>query len=281
MAAHKVKVHYFLRGDRYWSNVLDEAESRIVEGRLRAEGVQIHFHTEIKEVLGRNGSVAGVRTTAGQVMACNILAVAIGTQPRLALAQAAGLKIERGILTDEYLQTNDPDIYAAGDVAQVYDPLAGRTVLDSLWVPERNQGWTAGQNMVGCRQSYQKIVPFNVTRLANLTTTIIGAVGNGGGDDRESDLLAIARGDSETWRQLPDAIAAQSDFDVNRLRVLVGERKILGAMLIGDQTLSRPLQHLIVEEADISPVRETWLQPRAPLADLIADFWCRWKDCHT
>jgi NAD(P)H-nitrite reductase large subunit len=280
LAAHKVKVHYFLRGDRYWSNVLDETESRIVEARLQAEGVQIHFQTEIQEILGRKGVLAAVRKTGGQLLTCDILAVAIGTLPRLALAQAAGLKIERGILTDEYLQTSDPDIYAAGDVAQVYDPLAGRSVLDSLWTPARDQGWAAGQNMAGCHQPYRKIVPFNVTRLANLTTTIIGTVGNGRGDNRESDLLAIARGDSETWRQLPDAIAAQSDFEVNRLRVLVGERRILGSLVIGDQTLSRPLQRLIMEEADISHVRDTWLQPRVPLADLIADFYYHWQDCY-
>ena len=74
--------------------------------------------------------------------------------------------------------------------------------------------------MAGKRTAYIKSAPFNVTRLAGLTTTIIGAVGRG----RDDDLVGIARGDSETFRSLPDAISAQSGFDVNRLRLLIGEK---------------------------------------------------------
>jgi hypothetical protein len=89
------------------------------------------------------------------------------------------------------------------------------------------------------------------------------------------DLVGIARGDSEVWRQLPDSIAAQAGFDVNRLRVLVGQRSLIGAMLIGDQTLSLPLQHLVTRQVDISPIRDSLLLPNAPIADLLADFWSK------
>ena len=58
------------------------------------------------------------------------------------------------------------------------------------------------------------------TRLAGLTTTIIGAVGRG----QDDDLVGIARGDSETWRIMPDAIVAQSGFDINHLRLMVGRK---------------------------------------------------------
>jgi hypothetical protein len=123
--------------------------------------------------------------------------------------------------------------------------------------------------MCGLRQPYYKLVPFNVTRLANLTTTIIGLVGHGS----DQDLVGIARGESETWRQLPDAIAAQADFDVNRLRILVGERTFIGAIVMGDQTLSRPLHQIITQHINITPIREKLLKPGAPIADIIADFW--------
>lgn len=266
-----VKTHYLMRGDRYWSNVLDETESRIVEQRLHEEGVQIHHHTELAEILGKRGKVVGVRTRDGRQIACEMLGYAIGVAPRISLAQAGGLRTDRGILVNERMETSAPDVYAAGDVAQVLDPRSGQYVLDSLWHPAREQGRTAGINMAGGSAAYHKPVAMNVTRLANLTTTIIGAVGRG--EDR--DLLGIARGDSETWRRLPDAIAAQSDFDVNRLRVLVGKNTLLGAIVMGDQTLSQPLHHLILNQTDISPVRNQLLQPDAPLADILADFWSK------
>ena len=273
LVAKGVKTNYFLRGDRYWSNVLDETESGIVEYRLREEGVEIHHHTELEEILEKRGRVVGVRTKDGRMFNCDLVAVAIGIRPRKELAEISGLETDRGVLVNEFMQTSDPDIYAAGDVAQVFDPFSGKSVLDSLWAPARNQGTTAGSNMCGLKRPYYKLVPFNVTRLANLTTTIIGLVGRG--SDR--DLVGIAHGDSETWRQLPDAIAAQADFEVNRLRILVGESTFIGAIVMGDQTLSRPLHQIITQRIDITPIREELLKPDAPIADIIADFWTKLK----
>ncbi len=274
LRARGVKTHYFLRRDRYWSNVLDETESRIVEHRLEEEGVQIHYHTELAEILGKRGRVVAVRTEDGREIKCQMVAIAVGIRPRKDLAESCGLETDRGILVNEYLRTSDPDIYAAGDVAQVYDPFSGKFVLDSLWGPARDQGWSAGLNMTGDRVPYIKSIPFNVTRLAGLTTTIIGKVGGRASDE---DLFGIARGDSETWRELPDAIAAQSDFDVNRLRILVGEKHLLGAIVMGDQTLSQPVHHLVAHQVDITSVRSALLRPNAPIAELIADFYTSWR----
>jgi NADPH-dependent 2,4-dienoyl-CoA reductase/sulfur reductase-like enzyme len=276
LRARRVDTHYFLRRDRYWGNVLDETESRIVEERLRHEGIQLHTHTELTEILGKGGRVTGVHTQDGRRIRCSLVAVAIGVRPRLDLVNGSGLKIERGILVDDHLRTSAADVFAAGDVAQVYDPLSGRAILDTLWGAALAQGKAAGLNMAGRSDAYRKAVPFNVTRLAGLTTTIIGTVGRG----RDADLLGIARGDSETWRQLPDAITAQSDFDVNRLRVMVAERTLLGAIVMGDQTLSQPLHHLITHQVDITPIRDSLLQPTPNLADLIADFWSEWRNPH-
>ena len=264
-----MKVHYLLRGDRYWSNVLDEQESRIIEHRLQEEGVVLHHHAEVIEVVGRNGKVSGVRLLNGKILTCDLVAYAIGIRPRVELAKQAGLAIDRGILVNEYLQTNDPAIFAAGDVAQAYDPLSGRSILDSLWTPARQQGYHAGLNMAGKKTAYLKAPPFNVTRLAGLTTTIIGTVGRG----HDHDLVGIARGDSETWRQLPECIVAQTGFEVNRLRLLVGQKTLLGAIVIGDQKLSLPLEKMISNKVDIMPIREKLLTPDAKIGDVIAEFW--------
>ncbi len=269
LRARGVKTHYFLRGDRYWSNVLDETELRIVEHRLREDGVQIHFHTELAEILTKHDRVEAVLTKDGRQIKCGILAIAIGVLARKELAVDCGLQTDRGILVNEFMQTSQADIYAAGDVAQVYDPMTGKHVLDSLWGPARDQGTAAGLNMAGQETPYSKLIPFNVTRLAGLTTTIIGRVGHG----TDMDLVGIARGDSEVWRQLPDAIAAQADFEVNRLRVLIGEQTLIGAIVMGDQTLSRPLHHMIIEQMDISEIRNQLMQPNAPIAEIIAEFW--------
>jgi NAD(P)H-nitrite reductase large subunit len=271
--ARRVHTRYFLRSERYWGNVLDEAESQIVERRLQERGVEIDYHTEVEEILGRRGRVVAVQTKDGRTIECDLVAIAIGVRPRLEVAQSAGLEIDRAILVDEHLQSSQGDIFAAGDVAQVYDPLSGKAVLDTLWGVAISQGKEAGRNMAGRSASYVKGVPFNVTRLAELTTTIIGAVGRG----TDEDLQGIARGDSETWRHPTDAVVAQDGFEVNRIRILLGERTITGAIIMGDQTLSRPVQQLVAEQVDISPIRDQLLRPGAPLGDLLHEHWTRWR----
>jgi len=273
LLARGVDVHYLLRGDRYWSNVLDQRESKIVEGRLKAEGVELHYHAKLKEIIGKKNRVSGIRLENGQTIKCDMVAYAIGIHPCMEVVQGTDLTLDRGILVDEHLQTNDPDIFAAGDVAQVFDPLSGHSALDSLWSPARDQGQVAGMNMAGRKMAYLKSPPFNVTRLVGLTTTIIGTVGRG----QDQDVVGIARGDSETWRDLPDAIEAQSGFDVNHMRLLIGEKTLIGAIVMGDQKLSWPLQKMIAGGADVSPIREKLMVPDAPIADIVADFWVTWR----
>ena len=259
------KVHYLLRGERYWANVLDEIESQLVADRLRDEGVVLHTHTQVKQAVGKRGQLAGVETEGGEKIGCHILAVAIGVRPRLELARSAGFQIERGIVVDEYLRTSAPDMYAAGDVAQVTDPRSGRSTLDVLWSTALAQGRAAGQNMAGAQVPYVNAVPMNVTQLAGMVTTIIGAVGSG----RDADLVTISRGDSEAWRLLPQAWVVSDQHEVNRVRLLLDERRIVGAVVMGDQVWARPLHQLIAAQADITPIRAALLsEPAAALAHL-------------
>ncbi len=275
LLARKAQVHYFLRGGRYWGSVLDEQESRIVERRLQEEGVKIHYHTEVAEILGKRGRVVGVRTKRGETLKCGIVGIAIGVKPNIQLAVDSGLETDHGILVNPYLQTSHPDVYAAGDVTQVVYPEHGKQRLNVLWWVARREGHIAGLNMAGQRIYYHPDVPFNVTRLAGLTTTIIGSVGRG--SEHDDDLLGIARGDSETWRELPDAIVAQRGFDVNRMRLMIGEKHLLGALVMGDQTLSQPLHHLVTNRVDITPIHERLLMPQAPIGEIIAEFWSEWR----
>jgi nitrite reductase (NADH) large subunit len=273
LRCHGVTVHFFLRGDRYWGNVLDQEESTIVESRLKAEKVIIHYNTELAEIKERKGHVDQVITRKGEAIRCSMVAIGIGVLPRKELAEKAGIKIDRGILVNEYLQTNLPDIYAAGDVAQVFDPYTGKYILDTLWGLARQQGTAAGMNMAGVKTAYRKAVSANFTRLAGLHTTIIGSVGQG----RDADLVGIARGDSEAWRDNQESLSTESDMQVNHLRLMVGEKKLVGALLMGDQTLAYPLKVLIGEQIDISPIRDALLASGADTAGIIKNFWSNWE----
>ena len=280
LAAIGIQVHYFLRGERYWSSVLDEVESKIVENRLIQDGIKIHYYTELDEILGKKGKVTSVRARQQQKQVqvdCQMVAFAIGIKPRVDLAIQAGINTQRGVIVDEGLHTSQADIFAAGDVAQVYDRLSGEYLLDSLWRPAIEQGWVAGLNMAGGNYSYEKKYPFNVTRLGGLITTIIGRVGKEILEENKSkgdaDVAGIMRGDSEVWRKQSLGIIAQTYQEANRIRLYVTPSFITGAVIMGDQTLSRPLQILIREQVDISPIRELLLSSQYSLMDTLLKFW--------
>jgi nitrite reductase (NADH) large subunit len=275
LQARGVKVHFFLRGEQYWGRVLDEIESRLVLNRLQHEGVVIHQRTELERLVEKRGKVAAVLTKDGREIKTEMAAFAIGVRPRKQLAVDSELEVGRGIRVNEYLETSAPGVYAAGDVAEMYDPAADKWVVDSLWNLARSQGIVAGLNMTGEKTAYLRSSPLNVTRLAGLTTTIIGRVGTA---DPVEDEYAIVRGESETWQQMPDAVVCQNDFEVNRLRIMVGEKHLIGAVLMGDQTLSQPLEELVAEQVDISPIRSQLVDSGADLGGLLLETWNQWRN---
>lgn len=273
LAARGLRTHYLMRGDRYWSRVLDPVESDIVEARLEAAGVVLHRHTAVRAAHGRDGRLVAVETMRGERIPCEMLAVAVGVRPRVRLAEAAGLAVDRGIRTDEYLATSAPDVFAAGDVAQALDPATGVAALDTLWSSASAMGTTAGLNMAGAQVPHVKRVPLNVTHVAGVTITLAGALG--GADD--PDLLTITRGQSERWTMSTAEWTLDDAHAGERLRVLVGPRSIVGAVVMGEQSLSRPLARLIAEGVDVSGLRPALdANPRGGAA-LLVEFIRAWE----
>lgn len=270
LAARRVRTHYLLRKEHYWSNVLTEDESILVEARLTEMGIQLHRQTELEQVLGKRGRVVGVLTKAGERIRCQIVAIAIGVRPQIELAQSGGIEVDLGILTDEKMVTSVPNIYAAGDAAQAFDATTGTHKIDSLWWMAIQQGRTAGANMAGRDQRLSRDITFNVTRIGGLTTTVIGAVGTGSADE---DLVAIVHGDSESWREKPEAFALADHSGENRLRIVLGSTTIEGALVMGDQSCSQVLQDMIRNRVDVTPIRAQLLQAQAPIERILQSFW--------
>ena len=275
LQAHGVRVDYFMRQDRYWRNVLSETESRVVEQGLRDEGVRVHNFTELAGILGRDGRVAGVETADGTRIPCDLVAVAIGVGARIELAREAGLDCARGILVDDYLRSSAEDVFAAGDVAETTNPVTGRRTMEVLWNSAVLKGRVAGLNMATePGEVYQSGVPLNVTRLAGWHTTIIGTVGSG----KDSDLEGLSRGDSQTWSEIGDAVAVETQADGARVRLALGERTLAGAVVMGDQALSFPLQELIEARADVGGIAASLRATGAAFAELIEGCWREWRE---
>ena len=100
---------------------LDWEMAKLVENSMAGQGVKVLTGSAVSEFLGSGGRISGVRLAGGDSIDCDLAVVAIGVRPNGQLAKAAGLEVGRrgGILVNRFMQTNDPDIYAAGDCTEV------------------------------------------------------------------------------------------------------------------------------------------------------------------
>ncbi|NPA92011.1 MAG: NAD(P)/FAD-dependent oxidoreductase [Chloroflexi bacterium] len=275
--ARHVHTHYLLRRDRYWASLLSEEESAIIENRLTDMGIELHKRTQIVRVEGRKGRVEQAILSTGERLPVDLVGVAIGVRPNIDLARRAGLQCDRGILVDTYLRTSAADIYAAGDVAQMWDRWSGEHRVDALWPSAIASGRAAGANMAGAHQPYEKDVPFNVARLCGIMMTAIGQAAARHTDDER--LLEISRGSSQVWTAFPLAkyLRIKRVQGSTSIRLVIRDRVLVGALLLGYQALATPLRELIAAGVDLSPILPSLQRGDQPIEDLLLDFWRAWK----
>jgi 3-phenylpropionate/trans-cinnamate dioxygenase ferredoxin reductase component len=124
-----------------------ECVSELIVDMHRAMGVDVHFDVGIERLTGER-HVRGVALSDGRIIGCELVVVGIGVQPRTELAQACGLAVENGIVVDATLRTNDPAIFAAGDVCAFEHPLFRRRVRLECWKNAEDQARVAAANML-------------------------------------------------------------------------------------------------------------------------------------
>jgi 3-phenylpropionate/trans-cinnamate dioxygenase ferredoxin reductase subunit len=128
--------------------------------RLHADnGVQLRPETGVVELRG-TGRVEQVVLTDGTLEDADLVVVGIGVIPRVELAEAAGLKVDDGVVVDEHLQASAPGVFAAGDVASAWHPHYRRRLRVEHWANALNQGLTAGANAVGGSEAYTRLPYF-------------------------------------------------------------------------------------------------------------------------
>ncbi|HSR25271.1 MAG TPA: FAD-dependent oxidoreductase, partial [Candidatus Eisenbacteria bacterium] len=140
--------------------VLGEEAARVFADLHLDNGVDLRCASAVAELTGENGAVTGVRLGDGSELPADVVLVGVGITPDSALAADAGLEVGNGVTVDERLRTSDPDVFAAGDVANAYHPRLGRHVRVEHWANARRQAVVAAKAMLGQDVVYDRLPYF-------------------------------------------------------------------------------------------------------------------------
>jgi 3-phenylpropionate/trans-cinnamate dioxygenase ferredoxin reductase subunit len=169
-----VETHWLIRGPRFLRRMLDEAAGELLHDAARADGVHLYFGAEVREFVRDNGAVTRVVTTTGKEIATDLVGVGLGLTINTELADAAGLRTGTGIVCDEHLETEVKGIFAAGDCAEFYDPIAGMHYRMGTWNSAGAHGKLAAINMAGGSAVFDTVPEYSSLVFAGQTITQFG-----------------------------------------------------------------------------------------------------------
>jgi NAD(P)H-nitrite reductase large subunit len=231
-------VTWLMRAPWFLRRTLEAEGGKLVDDIAASHGVEVVHGEEIAEVHSRDGQVTGVTTTGGRFVEANIIGAGVGISRNLSLLEETDVETRQGVVTDIYLRTNVPNIFAAGDVAEFYDPTLDCHYTMGTWDNATNHGKTAAVNMVGGQKAYREVPTYSTT-LFHSRIAAVGAT-----PDVRSDIEGEAAIDheSQTYRRL---------FFVDNL--------LVGAVLIGERRGRQRLIDLIQSRTPIPQSERTRL----------------------
>lgn len=198
----------------------------------RAHGVELRLEVDVAEIVGAE-KASGVRLADGSVVQADAVVVGVGITPNTELAEAAGLQIDNGVVVDENLATVDPDVFAAGDVANSYYSLLDAHLRLEHWSAALNQGPVAAVNMIGNRTSYDR-VPYFFSDQYDSGMEYTGYVARGGYDS------VVFRGD-----------ATSGEFIAFWMR----DGRVLAGMNVNVWDVADAIEALVRSGAQIDPAK--------------------------
>jgi NADPH-dependent 2,4-dienoyl-CoA reductase/sulfur reductase-like enzyme len=154
LRARDIEVHVVAPEKHPMEKILGPDFGRLVHAIHEQHGVVPHLGETVRGLEGKRMTLSG-----GSVLEADLIVAGLGVRPRVGLAEAAGLRIDRGVAVDAFLETSAPGIFAAGDIARWPDRLTREAIRVEHWVVAERQGQTAASNMLGQREPFN-VVPF-------------------------------------------------------------------------------------------------------------------------
>jgi nitrite reductase (NADH) large subunit len=214
---------------------LDRKGASVISGVIRKSGISIVAGDSVSEIIREAGNLKAARLSSGVIVDTDMVIVAVGTKPDLELLGNTGIKVNKGILINESLQTNLPDIYAAGDVVEYNDLSTGMPAVSGQWTNAEEMGRLAGKNMTGANLKYGGFLSvLNSTEFLGIPVMSIGLI-----EPEEKEYEIITEDNIDSYRKL----AFKGDV-------------LVGAVFIGEVANAGIYTNLIRNKIPIAGLKE-------------------------
>jgi len=245
-----VEVCIVQRISRLMDRQLDILGSQLLHEELEDKGIDIFYDDEIEHFLG-NGKVSGVRLKSGQEIKCQAIVIAIGTTPNVELARACGIECKRGVVVNDYLLTNDPNIYAIGEIAEFKGFLYGITAA------AEQQSEIVAKHLSGdIAQYYEGSLLMNILKMHGTELCSLG--------------LADAPPNDPAYEEVVFIDKAKRYYK----KCIIHNDRLVGAILIGDKTEFLEFKDLISNKIELSEKRLELLRSGKKAEPIIGKLVC-------
>jgi nitrite reductase (NADH) large subunit len=196
---------------------------------MEAQGFSFRLGAKTQEISGED-RVGAVLLEGGESLPGEMVIVSAGVRPAMDLVKPLGLEADKGIKVDERLRTSNPDIYAAGDVAEF------RGIPYGIWTAAMDQGKIAGINMAGGDATYQGTTMANTLKVVGIDLASAGDI------DAENKFESKVVADSKVYKKL-----------------VIDQNRIIGCIMLGDTKGFTKVTKMMTDKQDVSKVTESLL----------------------
>jgi nitrite reductase (NADH) large subunit len=203
---------------------LDVDGARRLQEVMERMGFSFYLGAKTQEITG-DGQVSGILLEGGESLSGGMVIVSAGVRPNMVLAERLALSIDKGIVVDEHLQTSQPDIYAAGDVAE------HKGMPYGIWPAAMEQGKIAGINMAGGDMTYDGTIMANTLKVAGVDLASAGNI------DAENEFEAMVKTEGGVYR-----------------KIVIKDNHIVGCIMLGETKGFNQITKMMAEKTDISQI---------------------------
>lgn len=189
-----IDVTFLVRESSFWNAIMPPEESALISRHIKENHINLQFSSELDEIISdENGQVKAIKTKSGEEIECQFVGLTVGVSPNIALLKVpqgntvgrekpafvlgvGGIKLNRGVLVNEYLETNITDVYAIGDCVEHEKPLKDRKNIEQIWYTGRIMGETIALTITGKRTKYQPGIFFNSAKFFDIEYQTYGQV---------------------------------------------------------------------------------------------------------